>query len=313
MFAYEGYQVPDISNYAQALAAYEKARRWRGDPDGERKMGSSDNRHHGIRKTENGTIALRLHRTDLVQWHPDGSFSLDPYASISSDNFLRKPLPHTVRPWFNHHSRHRGSEHLLACSDSTHSGVYWWRNGNEQPTSRIYQLNSQTTKRRRFFLDREGLWQPDEDAVMAWETPRVNVKRAAKARAETGLNDLIPWLSAAWQLRRSHDYDNEQYTAMRPWQVYDIVCDRSRWMSFIRDRHFHRDLDGRWTRNWGNEPVSDRSDPRWVRGCILRAVQMAKHAVYKQHGCYDTIERLYLGSIHEVKNHEKALSAYGVR
>ena len=87
MFSYNGGDLPRLSNYAAALGFYEQAKTWRGDSSGGRKLDGSK-RHTTIRKDSGGSIACRLHRTDVITYHPDNTITVVPWGSRSTDEFF---------------------------------------------------------------------------------------------------------------------------------------------------------------------------------------------------------------------------------
>lgn len=89
MFAYQGGDLPRLSTHADALRFYEQAKTWRGetrDTD-ERKLDGSK-RHTTIRKLADGSIACKLHRTDVITYHPDNTITVVPWGSRSTDEFF---------------------------------------------------------------------------------------------------------------------------------------------------------------------------------------------------------------------------------
>lgn len=87
MFSYNGRNLPTLNNYAAALSFYEQAKTWRNDSDNERKLDGSK-RHVAIRKESNGSIACKLHRTDVITYHPDNTITVKPWGSRSTDEFF---------------------------------------------------------------------------------------------------------------------------------------------------------------------------------------------------------------------------------
>jgi len=75
---------------------YNKATPWRGeDPDGERPLPQKRARDYGVRM--DGTdVVFRYHRTDVIRWHKDGSYTMDTggYRTRSTCEFASKFMPH---------------------------------------------------------------------------------------------------------------------------------------------------------------------------------------------------------------------------
>lgn len=88
MFAYSGRNLPRLSSYTAAVEFFAQAQTWRGDsPDGERKL-DGNKRHATIRELSDGSIACRLHNTDVITYHPDNTITVRPWGSRSTDEFF---------------------------------------------------------------------------------------------------------------------------------------------------------------------------------------------------------------------------------
>lgn len=93
-FSYMGYGLPYLSNHAEALRFWEQAGKWRGESN-ERILDKRAKRNVTIRQTSDGSIACKLHATDVVTYHPDNTMTLKPWASVSSDEFANRLLRST--------------------------------------------------------------------------------------------------------------------------------------------------------------------------------------------------------------------------
>jgi len=101
MFAYDASGLTSLPDYTKALAFYERADRWRGEPV-ERVLDNSRKRYVTIRKVNGDSIACRLHHTDVVTYHPDNSLTIKPYGSRSTDEFASRLLSGTgISTYFN--------------------------------------------------------------------------------------------------------------------------------------------------------------------------------------------------------------------
>ena len=84
-----------VTTHDAAVAMYNKATPWRGeDPDGERPLPEKRSRDYGVRM--DGTdVVFRYHRTDVIRWHKDGSYTLDTggYRTRSTGEFASKFMP----------------------------------------------------------------------------------------------------------------------------------------------------------------------------------------------------------------------------
>lgn len=50
----------------------------------------------GVRMDTNGDVIFRLHATDVVTWHPNNSFSIEVWESVSTADFIRSLTPISV-------------------------------------------------------------------------------------------------------------------------------------------------------------------------------------------------------------------------
>ena len=79
-----------VSNYTAALSKWESIKPIRGRKDqNTRPLYRRGDDTKTIRQLNNGSIAFRLHSTDVVTFHVDGTVELWPYASVSTCAFVR--------------------------------------------------------------------------------------------------------------------------------------------------------------------------------------------------------------------------------
>lgn len=90
-FSYDGSGLPSLLTYTDALKFWEGAAKWR-DEDNERILDSRKKRRVNIRMLRDGSVACRLHNTDVVTYHPDNRMTLVPWASVSTDEFANRLL-----------------------------------------------------------------------------------------------------------------------------------------------------------------------------------------------------------------------------
>jgi hypothetical protein len=87
-----------VSNYISALSKWESIKPIRGRKDqNTRPLYRRTNDTTTIRQLNNGSIAFRLHSTDVVTFNKDGTVDLEPYSSVSTCAFVR-----AVFGWHNH-------------------------------------------------------------------------------------------------------------------------------------------------------------------------------------------------------------------
>ena len=100
-FAYDGRGLPHLDKYQDALTFWQQAGKWR-DEENERVLDDRRKKYVNIRQTRDGSIACRLHNTDVVTYHPDNTLTLVSWASVSTDEFAGRLLGWTnVDTYFN--------------------------------------------------------------------------------------------------------------------------------------------------------------------------------------------------------------------
>lgn len=99
MFALQMYSAPRVRSYDDALRVLEQAKGLVKVP---RSTSRGDNcypipgkvRSHAVSVRMTGTgVAFRYHSTDVVTWHPDGSYTYDPWTSRSTCTFFNQFTP----------------------------------------------------------------------------------------------------------------------------------------------------------------------------------------------------------------------------
>ena len=87
-----------VSSYTAALSKWESIKPIRGRKDqNTRPLYRRGDDTKTIRQLNNGSIAFRLHSTDVVTFNKDGTLDLEPYSSVSTCAFVR-----AVFGWSNH-------------------------------------------------------------------------------------------------------------------------------------------------------------------------------------------------------------------
>lgn len=96
MFAISTRDLPTLGSYESARIQWDRGHKWRkGDPNVRAiNDGGRPNRNKTIVKYDDGRIAARLHRTDLVTYYPDGRVVLTRYDSQSSSEFITAVCPY---------------------------------------------------------------------------------------------------------------------------------------------------------------------------------------------------------------------------
>ena len=174
-YALIGREIPHVESYAEAVAAWERAKRWRsqsythnikhGSPGrgggvwsettgdtlhpNERRMGESTKRYHGIIKYDDGCVALRYHDTNVVTWRPDDTFVVTGYESRSTTAFADAATPRGVS--FNMTAFANMGETTfivrLAGNASTGHSERWWTPGRFYQMRRVCAFTSRDDSR----------------------------------------------------------------------------------------------------------------------------------------------------------------------
>lgn len=86
------------NDYYDALRVYDKAaaKPWRTGGE-DFPLPNKRVRHMGVRKLPDGSIAFRLHATDVIVWHRDNTVTITPWPSQSTCVFANSFLPSAVQ------------------------------------------------------------------------------------------------------------------------------------------------------------------------------------------------------------------------
>ena len=190
--------MPRIDNYTDALNFHARAaeKPWRNGGE-DYPFPEKRARQYGVRKTANGSIAFRFHRTDVVTWHPDNSITLEVWNSQSTQAFANTLLPFGVSPT-------RGMTRLV---------VGGWRDGKVYPIARTVRIG------------------PDHTTVetpLVWETLTIDRKVAKRVLADTRYAEYREWwtLMTAMQPDRQLSYGSGIF---RPSDIVEALADKDRW------------------------------------------------------------------------------------
>lgn len=185
-FMISTYGLPRIHDYRQALARWERTRPWHGRLDGDARPldGNRAFKHKSIRKTSDGDIALCLHHTDVVTYHPGGGVTVRTWASVSTNAFANCLLPPGLRADFN-----------------TSAGSILWvdRTGGEHGyEGRGYLVPDKAMLRK----DDSGQWRVE--GAVPFTKYILNKKKAARARARYAAvwRQARKWIAARKALDR---------------------------------------------------------------------------------------------------------------
>jgi len=188
-----GLRMPDVrgvGTYAQAAALFDRAKE-RKNPyhSGTHAIPGHKVTFTGLSKAADGTIRFTYHSTDVVEWHPDDTCTLDiGWKSISTGTFADRFAPVGVGIYG-------------ACKALRVDGVYYNPHGIVR-------------------LDVEGrLTHASEDTRPILQV-RVDRKKAKAASEESGLTAFLAWykpmaaLLGNEQMHRENHYNSDLVTSL---------------------------------------------------------------------------------------------------
>ncbi len=185
-----------VRSFADAQAALAKAmttptgRARKPSRDGMYPLGLTKRGQTTIAEMDDGSIAFRLYSTDVVTWHPDNSFSIDNYGTVTTSSFAARFTPQGF--YLRHPSYRRGE------SGGDHGITY--------PTVVTEDYRERWASTRicfgpeNFVVFRptgDGVWEPDEDTLAKIVLPELDRPAARKLAQTLHLRDFENWLSMA--------------------------------------------------------------------------------------------------------------------
>jgi hypothetical protein len=196
-FAISTANIPSIFSYTDALRYHDRAAQkpWRNGgedfPFPEKRV-----RQYGVRKLNDGSIAFRLHSTDVVTWHPDNSLTLEVYTSQSTQAFANCLLPYGV---------------------STGGGMTRLEIGRNWKAQKMYPIADTV----HIAPDHETI-----DTPVVWERRRTDRKVARRVLAETRYAEYREW----YKLMRSMMTEPPKLLGFwSPRETVAMLADQSFW------------------------------------------------------------------------------------
>jgi len=183
MFSISTSNLPRIRSYAEALAQWEQITPIRGRGEDIRPLERSRNDAKRVILNADKSVALRLHRTDVVAYFPDGSVVVRSYDSRSTVLFAGRLLP----------------SNLLAIN---HRGHMWVGVRRDNGAVRYYREHREPL---RFVVDPEDVryYKLADDCTPATITRRVVDKEIAKS-VRARLAPFKAWAQATLALSGGH-------------------------------------------------------------------------------------------------------------
>jgi hypothetical protein len=276
--------IPRFETYSSARAYWETRRPWRGKTGrhDERPLDKNRNKKHvSIRMGNNDQISCRLHGTDVVTFYPDGSIGLQPYHSISTDNFARRLTPLGIDVVFN------STPQCVMLYDLSQPGL-----------QRLYKLAKTPADGNdpEFIIEPHDpsdpahplVWKLRDSHTMPFLYPRVDRKKANAASKATGLKDFITWFKALRAMGGVPEpfteyYYKCDYRDYSRREMVEILADPDKWRLISHNRYY-------------------------IYSSVASLEVKLRQAVYEHHNCY-TYERLdYLTSLTHLRNYQSAVS-----
>lgn len=271
--------VPRLRDCADAEQFYNQMKPWRTKPYGygmelARPLGNSDSarkkKHLSIRPVDDG-YACRYHNTDVVTYHGDGSLSLDPYASMSTDALVNRLLPDGIHVDYRS-GRYRSDKCIVWCMSDQSDG-YWW-----QRPQAGYVIHRET----RFARNAEGLYEPqgetDQIAVM-----QLDRKAAAAVRkANPGLTQFGHWIAAAVAMGALKDKQTQLADIPRrlgEWTL-ERINDSANWTEVLAMVY----RLGIPKEGWGRSHW--KGNLNWSPSLMMTAL---RRTMYSEAGCVETV------------------------
>ena len=195
----------NASSYAAARQLYESAKPWK-HGSSERKLNPKSSRDiMGVRMS-GLDVVFRLYGTDCVTWHPDNTFTIDPYASLTTSRFVKRYTPSYCWAWF---TDERGM--IFEVGDPMCKTVEpaEWGYGDYSQTRRVYELAS-SGPRARFKHDPDlYMWVPyGPEGFEKIKIPNIDRKKSNRLRGE--------WVLRLRELVAGSDLCSPQKPSLRP-------------------------------------------------------------------------------------------------
>lgn len=171
-FALNSYRLPKIRSYAEAFSKWDKTKPWRGDADTNTRPFRKDRKRDlSMRKLDDGSIAFKFHDTDVVVWHPDNSFTVTFYPSVSTGALATALMPGSLYASFS------SEPHIIVDRDHA------------------YQIKSPC-----LFVEEVNGWFPRDYKPFYWRTVDRNKAKQALAN-EPHVEQFITWAKAITALK----------------------------------------------------------------------------------------------------------------
>lgn len=306
-FSISGHNLPSCHDYESAVRVFEKAPDWgrhSGRHYNERRMTTrADRDHMGVRLSTAGDVIFRYHSTDVVTWHKDNTFTIRPWASVSTSIFIKAFTPTGVYAQMTH-----GAGPLICCY---RQGPDYERYGHK-----IYVIYNRATFERdnqtNVWVCREG------NEPISY--PRVSSRRDARlALVKYNFHGFAHWLPAALEILKPRTtvrvtYPDNQLekvslslndTRFGYLNIVEAISDRSLWPAFLMARDLKPSHEP-YKSYWG------RSMAYTTKRHVAMILKATRAAIYAHEGVIENSELAYATSWDQLRAARAACSLYGV-
>lgn len=202
-------------NYKQALDLFERTTPWRNGGE-DHPLPNKRVRHMGVRKLPDGSIAFRLHATDVVTWHPDETYTLVPYHSQSTCDFAHPFLP------IGHNLCKRGT--ALSIYERIGLPAYY-------PVEYDGKVHVNPT-----------LKAPTHQLKSIFRKQRTDRKAAKAARDKTRYAEFAEWYKLMMAMRNNMPIMRSEMTYhVTSYDILDALADESRWHDLMTSGYLQSD------------------------------------------------------------------------
>lgn len=282
MGVHSHYNVRQVNSYADAQAVLAKfSRTPTGKARREKPYGFhlSMNRNHSVtwvRETADQSIAFRLYETDVVTWHPDNSFTLVSWPSVTTRDFASGFTPDGVS---------LSSNETVTYRPPVRDGD--WRASWD--AARICRGDAT-------FRQTDAGWAPDEAELEPIRFLELDQKKARALSREYRLKDFSNYLAMA-PLHMNLMYEGED-------------CPKA--VEALKERDFRRAAVHlpliASSRAFGNEPVYLRIAAGSGCGITMSSVDRLRDWIYDRWGAFSDVSAK-TWPLREFENRMKRLKA----
>jgi hypothetical protein len=189
--------VSKIDSHAEALAFYNSCRVKRGNIDTDPRPIRGKERSPMDIRVKHGNVIFRYHRTDVVTWRPDDSYTVQCWASQSTAMFASCFIPWKLDS-FNLSTVLRVRDTLYPVVD-------------------------------RITVHADG--RVDTTAVFSRQV--INRANAKQALASTRYADYVAWYKLMWPMVRGSRHNPYQFASVRYYYVKDVLADDANWHNLM--------------------------------------------------------------------------------